>query len=228
MLGLMLVLGNGCADKPHVAAPAATPPSSRVGDRIIVIGDIDAYEPLKKVKRFKPLADYWAENLSEFGIGRGDVVIAKDIPEMAHYLDQGEIDFFFDSGFPTLAVRRLSGSQVILRRWKGGSSDYWGTYLVRRDSGIDSPEGLVGKVVAFEELYSTSGFILPAGTLIKKGFKLREVSGPDEDVSPNEIGYFFSRDEENTIELVLDGQVAAGGIANLCRPGCVSCLEAWR
>ena len=94
MLGLMLVLGNGCADKPHVAAPAATPPSSRVGDRIIVIGDIDAYEPLKKVKRFKPLADYLAENLSEFGIGRGDVVIAKDIPEMAYYLDQGEIDFF--------------------------------------------------------------------------------------------------------------------------------------
>ena len=57
----------------------------------------------------------------------------------------------------------------------------------------------MGKVVVFEELYSTSGFILPAGTLIKKGFKLREVSGPDEDVSPNEIGYFFSRDEENTI-----------------------------
>ena len=215
LLGLMLILGNGCAAKPHVSAPAATPPPSRVSDRIIVIGDIDAYEPLKKVRRFRPLADYLTENLTEFGIGRGEVVIAKDIPEMAHYLDQGKIDFFFDSGFPTLAVRRLSGSQVILRRWKGGSSDYWGTYLVRRDSGINSPEGLVGKVVAFEELYSTTGFILPAGTLIKKGFKLREVSGPDEDVSPNEIGYFFSRDEENTIELVLDGQVAAGGIANL-------------
>ena len=145
MLGLILVLGNGCADKPHVAAPAATPPSSRVGDWIIVIGDIDAYEPLKKVKRFKPLADYLAENLSEFGIGRGDVVIAKDIPEMAHYLDQGEIDFFFDSGFPTLAVRRLSGSQVILRRSKEGSSDYWGTYLVRRDIGIDSRRDWWGK-----------------------------------------------------------------------------------
>ena len=73
----------------------------------------------------------------------------------------------------------------------------------------------MGKAVGFEELYSTPGFILPAGTLIKKGFRLREVSGPDEDVSPNEIGYFFSREEENTIELVLNGQVAAGGITNL-------------
>ena len=112
LLGLMLILGNGCAAKPHVSAPAATPPPSRVSDRIIVIGDIDAYEPLKKVRRFRPLADYLTENLTEFGIGRGEVVIAKDIPEMAHYLDQGKIDFFFDSGFPTLAVRRLSGSQV--------------------------------------------------------------------------------------------------------------------
>ena len=94
LLGLMLILGNGCAANPHVSAPAATPPTSRVSDRIIVIGDIDAYEPLKKVRRFRPLADYLAENLTEFGIGRGEVVIAKDIPEMAHYLDQGKIDFF--------------------------------------------------------------------------------------------------------------------------------------
>ena len=129
LLGLMLFLGNGCTAKPHVVAPAATPPSALAGERIIVIGDIDAFEPLKKIKRFGPLADYLAENLTAFGIQKGEVVIAKDIPEMAHYLDQGEIDFFFDSGFPTLAVRRLSGSQVILRRWKGGSSEYWGTYL---------------------------------------------------------------------------------------------------
>lgn len=211
----MLFLWNGCAANPGGFTPAATPAPSPVSDGTIVIGDIDAYEPLKKVKRFGPLADYMAENLTEFGIGSGEVVIAKDIPEMAHYLDEGQIDFFFDSSFPTLEVRRLSGSQVILRRWKGGSSDYWGTYLVRKDSGIDSVEGLLGKLVAFEEPYSTSGFVLPAGTLIEKGFSLREVSGPDEEVRPDEIGYFFSLDEENTIELVLDGRVAAGGVANL-------------
>ena len=215
LLGLMLFVWSGCTANPHVSTPAADPPSSPAGNRIIVIGDIDAHEPLKKIKRFGPLADYLAENLTEFGIGSGEVVIAKDVPEMAHYLDQGEIDFFFDSSFPTLAVRRLSDSQVILRRWKGGSSDYWSTYLVRRDSGIDSPQGLVGKLVAFEEPYSTSGFILPAGTLIKKGFNLRAVSGPADDIRSDAIGYFFSLDEENTIELVVEGRVAAGGIANL-------------
>jgi phosphonate transport system substrate-binding protein len=41
------------------------------------------------------------------------------------------------------------------------------------------------------------------------------VNSPDEAVGPNEIGYVFSLDEENTIEMVLDGRVAAGGVANL-------------
>lgn len=211
----MLILGSGCASNPPAPAPVATSPPSLARDQIIVLGDIDAYDPLKKIKRFEPLASYLAENLTEFGVQKGEVVIARDIPDMGRYLKEGNIDFFFDSGFPTLAVRRLSDSQVILRRWKGGSSEYWATYLVRRDSGIDSVEGLAGKVVAFEEPYSTTGFILPAGTLIENGFHLRQVNSPDEAVGPNEIGYLFSLDEENTIEMVLDGRVAAGGVANL-------------
>ena len=43
---------------------------------------------------------------------------------------------------------------------------------------------------------------------------LREVDGPAAEVENNEIGYFFSRDEENTIDMVLRGMVAAGGISN--------------
>jgi phosphonate transport system substrate-binding protein len=215
LLGLMLILGSGCASNSPTSTPTVTSAPSLPRDQIIVLGDIDAYEPLKKVKRFGPLARYLAENLTEFGVRKGEVIIARDVPDMGLYLKEGKIDFFFDSSFPTLAVRRLADSQIILRRWKGGASDYWATYLVRRDSGIDRVEGLAGKVVAFEEPYSTSGFILPAGTLIENGFHLRQVNSPDEAVGPNEIGYVFSLDEENTIEMVLDGRVAAGGVANL-------------
>ena len=102
MLGLLLFLGSGCASNPPVFTPAATSPPSLERDQIIIIGDIDAYEPLKKVKRFGPLAGYLAENLSEFGIRKGEVIIARDIPEMGRYLKEGEIDFFFDSGFQVL------------------------------------------------------------------------------------------------------------------------------
>lgn len=182
--------------------------------QIIVLGDIDADEPIKKVRRFTPLADYLAENLSEFGLREGKVRIARDIQEMGSFLKEGEIDVYFDSAFPTLATQRISDSQVILRRWKQDEPEYWSTFIVRRDSGIDGVEDFVGKLVAFEEPYSTSGFVLPAGTLIQRGFHLKQVSGVDELAGPGEIGYFFSMDDENTVELVLQGKVAGGGVSN--------------
>ena len=214
MLGLMLVLGGGCASNSPAPtlAPISTPSLGR--DQIIVLGDIDAHEPLKKVKRFGPLADYLAENLGELGIEEGKVLIARDIAEMGSFLKEGKVDIYFDSGFPTLAAQQISGSQIISRRWKGESATYWSTFVVRRDSSIRRVEDFVGKVVAFEEPYSTSGFVLPAGTLIQRGFSLVEVSGPDAAIGSDEIGYLFSLDEENTIELILEGRVAGGGVSN--------------
>ena len=134
---------------------------------------------------------------------------------MTRLLRDGTVDIYFDSPFPTLAVQRASGSEVVLRRWKQGEPTYWSTYIASLDNGIVSVDDLVGKVVAFEEPHSTSGFVLPAGTLIERGFTLTEVGGYDSVVAPDEIGYFFSLDEENTIEMVARGLVVGGAVSNL-------------
>ncbi len=124
------------------------------------------------------------------------------------------MDVYFDSPFPTLAVQEIADSEVILRRWKEEVPTYWSVYVANRGSGISTVEGFVGKVIAFEEPYSTSGFLLPAGTLVSRGFKLREVEGPDTEVAADEIGYFFSGDEENTMELILQNKIAGGAASN--------------
>ena len=198
---------------------AATPSASGVSQgsidkaHTIVIGDVDPDEPVKKVRRFQPLADYLAQHLQAFGIQAGRVVIASNIEEMGGFLKEGEVDIYFDSPYPALTAQKLSGSEFLLIRAKEGVDSYWSTFVVRRGSGVTGGEDLLGKIVSFEEPRSTSGFVLPAGTLIQQGFALREVAGPGAQVSATEIGYFFSRDEENTIELVSRGQVAAGGIS---------------
>ncbi len=183
-------------------------------ENILTVGDIDPDKPARKVERFQPLAEYLAENLSEFGIKKGQVVIARDMQEMSRFMEDGTVDVYFDSPFPTLRVQSLAGSQTIARRWKQRAPTYWSTYVTLKGNGIDSTADFVGKIVAFEEPHSTSGFVLPAGTLIQMGFTLVEVSSPDATVRPDEIGYFFTRDEENTIELILQGRVAGGGISN--------------
>ena len=134
---------------------------------------------------------------------------------MAKFLKDGTVDVYFDSPYPTLATQERSGSQVILRRWKTGVATYWSTYITLGRSGIGSVDDLLGKVVAVEEPYSTSGFVLPVGTLVQRGFSLKQVNQRDARLRSNEIGYYFSWDDKNTVELVLRGEVAGGVIDNV-------------
>ena len=214
LVGQVLLLASGCG------AETIAPSSSTAGvepqeqSQIISLGDIDPDEPPKKIAKFQPLADYLAANLADLGIQKGQVVIARDIDEMGRFLSEGTVDVYFDSAFPILATQDLSGSKIILRRWKGGIVEYWSRFIAKKDGGIASVEDFMGRVIAFEEPRSTSGFLLPAGTLMQRGFTLTEVSEPGAQVSVDEIGYYFSGDEENTVELVLRGDVAGGGISN--------------
>lgn len=101
-----------------------------------------------------------------------------------------------------------------MRRWKKGSPEIWSTFIAPKGSGLTSIEDLAGKVLAVEEPYSTSGFLLPVGTLVQRGLTVTQVDSTNATVGPNEIGYFFSWDEENTVGLVLRGKVSAGALSN--------------
>lgn len=142
----LIAIGCGISAAPLPATPEALPPAEPV--QAITLGDIDPSEPVKKIKRFRPLADYLASHLKEFDIGEGNVVIARDMEEMGRFLRDGTLDIYFDSAFPTLAVQELSGSQVIARRWKDGDPTYWSTYVTLRDNGITSVDDFLGKVLA--------------------------------------------------------------------------------
>ena len=210
LVTLMTVCGSTAEEAPALGERSTASDAARA----ITLGDIEPDEPTKKIKRFGPLADYLAGHLEEFGITEGRVVIARDISQMAEFLRNGTVDIYFDSAFPTLAVQDLSESEVILRRWKDSAPEYWSVYVALRGNGVSSVDDFVGKVMAFEEPHSTSGYLLPSGTLAQMGFSLTGVVSPTAQVAAGEIGYFFTGDEQNTIELILQGRVAGGGISN--------------
>lgn len=214
MISIAILLGIACgtATQTRSQPPEANIQATKA--QTIVIGDVDPDEPVKKIRRFQPLADYLAGQLKEFDIEVGGVVIAKNFEEMGDFLINGEVDIYFDSLFPAIASQDISGSEFFLRRSKNGVSEYWSTFVVLRERMVDSFDEFLGKVIAFEEPRSTSGYVLPAGKLLEEGYTLTEVVGPLAEVADGEIGYFFSRDEENTFDLVLRGVVAAGGISN--------------
>ena len=108
-LALLAACGPQVGSAAGPAAITATPAASESG-RVIVLGDIDPDEPVKKIERFTPLAQYLAGEMKDLGMVAGKVVIARDAAHMARLLREDKVDFYFDSAFPSLQVQSAAGA----------------------------------------------------------------------------------------------------------------------
>lgn len=81
---------------------------------------------------------------------------------------------------------------------------------------IDSsePRKPIERFQPLADYLAANGYLLPVGFLVKQGMTVREMSGPRAAVQPDEAGYYFTGDQENSVELVLRGLVTGAGISN--------------
>ena len=175
------------------------------------IGSI-SNNPKNEVKKFQPLVDYIVNHLPDSNIKIGRIVVANSLQEMSDLISRGEVDIYIDSPFPVIAVGKNTGSVPFLRRWKKGVSQYRSVIFTHKDSGVTSIGDLKGKVVAFEEEFSTSGYFLPKATLLENKFIIVEKYRNTAPVSRDKVGYVFSQDDETTMIWVLRKKVAAGAL----------------
>jgi len=211
---LVALAGLSFQDRRGREADAAGPVTEapRAG-AVLTVGSISRTQK-EEVATFQPFADYLAGRLKAAGIARGRVLVATSMREMADLMKKREVDIFIDSPFPIAVVGELSGARPFLRRWKKGMVEYHSVIFVRRESGIETVQDLKGKMVAFDERFSTSGYLLPKATLKKAGLTLTEYANPAAKVSSNHVGYVFTNDEENTMFWVLRKRVAAGVLSD--------------
>ena len=172
-------------------------------DRSLTVGDIGVNElaknPAKKIKRFQPLADYLVDHLGLYGYQAGGLLVTKNMEDMAGLLKDGTIDIYMDRPYTTMVVRELSRWQMTQGRGKKDVHPDSSTYGANQASGIEKAEDLAGKVASIEEPFATSGYVLPAGTLIRHGVNRVEADIPDATVEPGLIGYYFSLGDKNFI-----------------------------
>lgn len=208
-LSMMILLIAGCSGMSTDLPPVATQATIEEGGRAIVFGDISD-DPSEVIDGTQPLADYLAEHLQEYGITSGRVRVVSTISEMAELLKSGEVDLYFDSTYPATLISDETGAQIILRRWRFGVEEYHSVIFAAQDSGITSLADLPGHMVAMDAPYSTSGFMLPSVEMVESGLNLVGKRGHGESVLPDEVGFVFSYDDENTLQWVLSGLVSAG------------------
>lgn len=213
LLFTLFALLSACST---ITDPTATPqPETAVStENPIIIGDISD-EVAETIEGTQPLADYLANKLEPYGITNGIVKIAPDLETMIQWMDNGEVDLYFDSPYPVLVVSQQTGAMPILRRLKYGVDEYHSVFIVRQDSEIDSLNDLFGQTIAFEEAFSTSGYMLPLAYLVQQGMNPTEVSSPDSAVGADKIGYTFSTADDTTIQWIISGRIPVGVIDNV-------------
>jgi phosphonate transport system substrate-binding protein len=184
------------------------------GVKTLVLGVIFQENPDAVAKHFRPLVEYVGRKLAAAGEIKSAVIVAPNAAQLTSLLDQKRVDFYLESAFPTYLINRSGTAKLLLRRWKSGMSDYRGVIFTSRESGITRLEDLRGKMIAFEDAGSTSGYFLPKLLLFEKGFALIEKPALDAKLSAREVGYVFGGTEKNVVRLVLQKKVAAGAISD--------------
>ena len=168
--------------------------------------------PSQEMNKLKPLVPYLEKELSSAGIDRVKIVVAKSISQMATLLQKKGVDLYLDSPYPSMAVSRLAKSRLLLQAGKEGSDRHYSVIFVRKDSGLNHLRQLKGETIAFEEPFSTFGYGLPKMLMREKGYLMRSKQASSDPVAAQEVGYVFSRNDDNTLLWVQKGKVKAGAV----------------
>ena len=205
---LAAVVACGQPSGPPPSSVATAPP---VPAGVLTIGSV-SLNPTQEYEVVRPFADFVAANLHQVGIGRGRVVVVGSLSKMVEELREGKVDLLIDSPFPAVFVWQHADVEPILRRWKWGSDVYRSVVFTRADSGVESVDELAGKIIAFGEPFSTSGFLMPKAALVSAGLRLVNYEDPAASIPGDRVGYVFSNDAENTMFWVLKQKVIAGAV----------------
>jgi len=200
-----------------VSAPLPAVRPSSFGNRL-VLGRITT-NVSKYLPRLQAMANSLSIELAGQGISGVDIRMVDTLEEMTELFLAGEVDLVSETAFGAIELERDGLAEMMLREWKGGVPSYTSIIFVRRDSGIDSLDDLVGRRIAFEERSSTSAYLVPRSLLARAGYNMVELSDPVAPPPSGSIGFAFADESDGggggAVSMVLRGVVAAGAMSNM-------------
>ncbi|WP_042220394.1 phosphate/phosphite/phosphonate ABC transporter substrate-binding protein [Oceanobacillus manasiensis] len=130
----------------------------------IVMGFVPSQDSDTIADTVEPLADRLSE---ELGIEvKGQVMT--NYNALVEAMGANQVHVGFIPAFGYVLANEQYDVEVILKSIRYGSGTYKAQYLVRADSGIESLADLEGKIWAYGDKGSTSGYLFPASQLMKE------------------------------------------------------------
>lgn len=179
----------------------------------LVLGKV-SHNPRKHYGYLKPMLDHVVGQLSDMGIRKGKVRMARSKHELSEWMRLGYVDWVTETAFATALFLEQADAVPLLHKWKKGTPAYRSVMFTRTDSDIRTLHDLRGRTLALEDAASTSAFYLAAFELRKAGLKVAYL--PDIRTRPPQdtVGFVFARDEINISTLVHRGLADAGAFSN--------------
>jgi len=210
LLAAIAVFFLGCPLNVHAGQSAGG-----TGAKTLTLGVVAETNQRQVEDHFRDFARYVGKKLTGGAVTEGKIAAAPSQARLARLLTERRVDFYLESAYPTYLINSVYGAgKLLLRRWKGGQAEYRGLILTHRSGASARLEELRGKLIAFEDPGSTSGYYLPKFFLSKRGFKLAQKGQIGAAVASGEVGYVFAYSQERLLEWVLAQQVAAGAFSN--------------
>lgn len=128
----------------------------------IVMGFVPSQDSDTIADTVEPLANRLSEELGIEVEGR----VMTDYTALIEAMGSNEVQVGFIPAFGYVLANEQYDVEVILKSVRHGSGTYKAQYLVKADSGIESLEDLEGKIWAYPDAASTSGFLFPAAQLM--------------------------------------------------------------
>ena len=168
----------------------------------------------KEQRQFEPIITFLASKLRDIGIERGEVVLLHDNETVIKNLKEGKLDIVLETPFSAYLYKAKANATPILLASRKGVEEYNSYIFVRRDSGISRLEDLKGKVIAFEDICSTSAYFLPRVSMELEGMDLVRIDSFNSQVPLDKIGYVFAGSELNISTWVYHNKVNAGALSS--------------
>jgi phosphonate transport system substrate-binding protein len=188
-----------------VALLAGTPAARA---ETLVLGTV-GMDVKARMSEHEGLALYLQKELASSGVDQVEVTILPTAAKMTEALRAGEVDIYFESPLVAAKMVQEGATVPMLRRWRKGVAEYWSEIVVPSDSSIRSLGDLRGRVIAFEDPDSTSGFMLPKAMLLERGLDVEILKRPSDPVDPKKVGAVFTMSDKGSILMLFDRRVAA-------------------
>jgi phosphonate transport system substrate-binding protein len=186
------------------APAAAQAQDSAAAPERLVISFTPEAAPIELELDAEGLAAFLMQELGIEVVARVDA----DYTGTVEAMRAGHAHIAFLSPLASALAHEMAGARMILAEERNGLPYYETRFWVRSDSGIESLEDLRGKVVAFNDPLSASGYLFPVAKLIEEGLVA------DADAVGDFFGrVYFAGGTELSLRALMNGFVDAAGVS---------------